>query len=231
MKTRLHILATSVLTLCPAANVQAQDVMPPRQTLEEPPEPRRARDDVRAARRDPTDAWLKQLTWPAITPTAQFGYTVTVSNEDIQWRGPTLWLGATYYPRPMRVSPMLALGVKLESYPNYPDDPVDVFATARLGAAYIHKAPHKFLNQMLAHASAYAIVGWRPRGLGWRPPGVGLRPERMRLGVGVSSPVVGPGTAFMLLNGFPLPNILEVVVDIEPGTLESAVLLQIGIGI
>ena len=230
-RTLLATLAS--LTMLAPASAWAQDDLlatpPPRRTLEgvedrdDPEANRAARERARIAA-DPTEGFL-DLPLRHLTPTAAVGMNFAMTGAPGTQPGVSFWLGAKYYPMPLRFSPFVSLGVEVESYQANLPRRVDLVPMARLGTSWMAGNPSTFLNRLLPQLDVYAIGGVRMRdmNLGVVDSAIG--------GFGVSSPMMGPGTAFMLLQGVPLPNILEVTVERPLDREQYDIMLQVGIGI
>ncbi len=162
--------------------------------------------------------------WPDITPSATISAHLNFTDESIQKPGFGLWLGANYYPWPDEFNAFWSFGLKIENNPDVWGRPTDLIPTLRSGFAWLDGSPTKFKNQLLPNLQIYALTGYRiPRN---------DRGQRVRAGLGVSSPRLSPATAVMLLYGFPLPNQLELLVDVNPiDPTQRDMIVLVGIGL
>ena len=162
--------------------------------------------------------------WPSITPTATVIAHLNVTDPTIQKAGFGLWLGGNYYPWPDEFNAFWSLGLKVENNPDIWGRPTDFIPTVRSGFAWLDGSPTRFKNQLLPNLQIYGLAGYRiPRD---------EREQRIRTGLGVSSPRLSPATAVMLLYGFPLPNQLEFLVDIDPiDPSKRDLMVLVGIGL
>jgi hypothetical protein len=231
MRTPLAATLVTLATLCPAGAWAQDDLLatPPERTLDgledrdDPQANRAARERARVAA-DPTEGLL-DLPGRHLTPTASVGMNFEMTGAPGTQPGLSVWLGAKYYPMPLRFSPFVSVGLEIESYQANLPRHVDVVPMARLGTSWMSGNPERFLNRLLPQLDLYAIGGVRlhDMNLGQVHSAIG--------GFGVSSPMMGPGTAFMLLQGVPLPNILEVTVERPLDRERYDIMLQVGIGI
>ncbi len=220
------------LVLLSSATAWAQDDLlatPPARTLEgmedrDDPEANRAARERARISNDPTEG-LIDLPGRYLTPTAALGVNFEMTGAPGTQPGVSFWLGAKYYPMPLRFSPFISLGVEIESYQATLPRHVDLVPMARLGTSWMSGNPERFLNRLLPQLDLYAIGGVR-----FRDMNMG-QIESVVGGFGVSSPMMGPGTAFMLLQGVPLPNIVEVTVERPLDQERYDIMLQVGVGI
>ncbi len=226
-----HTLAATIALAALTPNLAwAEDDLlatPPQRTLEGMSDTNDRRADRAARERarisnDPTEG-IFDLKLRNITPTGSVGANFDLTAEDGAQPGLSLWLGAKYYPLPLRFSPFIALGAEIESYQASRPSHVDLLPTMRLGTSWMAGNPESFLNQLLPQLDLYAIGGLRMRDM--------VQMESVVAGFGISSPMMGPGTAFMLIQGFPLPNILEVTVERPLDEDDYSIMLHVGVGI
>lgn len=136
----------------------------------------------------------------------------------------SLWLGATVFLREAKWSPFITAGALLDVHRRDPPTPhyQELVPALRLGVARVGGDPHSWNNRTMAYAQIYGIMGYR---LSTR------RSQAVRVGVGISAPVIAAGALFACANGLPIPNLLELTLDIDPRTGERRPVLMVGIGI
>lgn len=163
--------------------------------------------------------------WLNFAPSAAFGASFSFTDKEIDKPGLAIWLGCSYYPRPSRITPFIGAGLQIEAYYELESYPIDYIPTVKVGGAWLHGNPNSFYNQTFAYMHFYALGGYR-RSL------IDERDGAWRMGLGVSSPVMSPAAAFMLLYGVPVPTQLELLVDAraQNGVTQRDWWLQLGIG-
>lgn len=134
-----------------------------------------------------------------------------------------LWLGATMYPWVSEVTPFVTLNFAFDLTVGDVATEIDYLPTARLGVAVLDGDPHKFENQLLPLFLGYLIAGAR-----YAP---GIENERIRLGVGISSPAIVAASLYMCANGLPIPNMIEYVAEVDVVTRRLQHTLMFGIGL
>lgn len=192
-----------------------------------PPQPLHERTDIEHTQERHTTgqsiASDSEMRWPRITPTVAISGHIGFIDEEFDWPGFGLWLGANYYPWPDRYNAFWSVGLKLERNQELRDRPYAVVPTLRSGFAALKGNPFKLKNQLFANVQIYGLVG--------RHVPVGGMPNFWRMGVGVISPRLAPANAMMLLWGVPLPNQVEIALDLAPDGQSKEVLLLMGIGL
>lgn len=172
---------------------------------------------------DTTQTDAKTWSWTQLVPSAGVAVVTHVIDPKFQKPGFALWGGAKLYPWLASWSPMVGLRAHIEHYNSAQDNPNDLWLTSRLGVSWIHGSRHNHMNTLLPYMDLYTIVGQRM----WSSS----RAHATRLGLGISGPVFVPASLFMMLNGVPLPNNLEVTIDLNHDTHAVDVVFILGIGI
>ncbi len=192
-----------------------------------PPTPLHAQRDVQEEHTHaPSSTTLpddEAMNWPQIIPSVALMGHIGLIDEEFDWPGLGLWLGANYYPWPDRYNTFWSVGLKLERNQELRDRPHAVVPTVRSGFAALKGDPRLFKNQLFANVQIYALAGRHI-------PLQGM-PNLWRLGAGVISPRLAPANAMMLLWGVPLPNQFEIAIDMAPDRSQTEVLLMLGVGL
>lgn len=167
----------------------------------------------------PSSGWLN------FAPSAAIGASFSFTDEELDKPGLAIWLGCSYYPKPSRITPFIGAGLQIEAYYELEVYPIDYIPTVKVGGAWLHGNPNRFYNQTFAYMHVYALGGYRRSVMDERD-------GAWRMGLGVSSPVMSPAAAFMLLYGVPVPTQLELLVDARQanGITQRDWWLQLGIG-
>lgn len=134
-----------------------------------------------------------------------------------------LWLGATLYPSLGTISPFANLHLGFDFTVGDVRTTLEYLPTARFGVAMLDGSPQNFESQLLPLFMGYAILGAR-----YAP---GSASERLRVGIGLSSPALVPASLYMCANGLPIPNIIEYVVELDLVTQRPQHTLMFGIGL
>jgi hypothetical protein len=134
-----------------------------------------------------------------------------------------LWIGATMYPWLNEVTPFVTLNFGFDLTLGDVATSVSYMPNMRLGVAVLDGDPHKFENQLLPLFMGYLIAGAR-----YNP---GIENERIRLGVGISSPIIVAASLYMCANGLPIPNMIEYVAEVDVVTRRLQHTLMFGIGL
>lgn len=206
----LTLAFVAALALSPAL-VSAQDAPPARPRLPDDPPPPPA----------PDSPWLDR-----IHPSASLNVMLHM-RPDLVVEDPvsfSLWLGATVFLREQKWSPFITAGALLDAHRRDPPTPQyqELVPALRLGVARVGGDPHSWHNRTMAYAQIYGVVGYRLSA---------QRGPAVRVGVGVSAPVIAAGALFACANGLPIPNLMELTLDIDPVTGERRPVLMVGIGI
>lgn len=133
--------------------------------------------------------------------------------------------GISFYPkRRGKVVPRINLGMDLDLLmPKEGRTTVDWIPGMRIGLAMLKRDAHPFVRALLPWLSVHGIVGVRMPS--------DQRPVAMRLGIGVSSPLLVIVSAKAMEAGIPLPNMVELFVDLDPNHHTTAWYIKLGIGI
>lgn len=153
--------------------------------------------------------------WLNFAPSVALGASFSFTDSEIDKPGMSLWFGASYYPSPSKISPYLGVGLQIEAYYELERYPLDYIPTLKFGGAWLKGNPGSLYNQTFAYMHVYGLVGWR----------ASIWDERhgaYRAGLGISSPVMSPAAAMMLLYGVPVPTQLELIVDTRQASAVSA---------
>lgn len=133
--------------------------------------------------------------------------------------------GISFYPKQQgRLVPRINLGMDLDLHMQEEErTTVDWVPSMRLGLALLKQDAHPFVRALLPWLSVHGIVGVRMPS--------DQRPVAMRLGIGVSSPLLVILSAKAMEAGLPLPNTVELLVDLDPNRHTTAWYVKLGIGI
>lgn len=134
-----------------------------------------------------------------------------------------LWIGATLYPSLGTISPFANLHLGFDFTVGDVRTTLEYLPTTRFGIAVLDNNPQNFESQLLPLFMGYVILGAR-----YAPGEVS---ERLRVGIGLSSPAIVPASLYMCANGLPIPNIIEYVVELDLVTQRPQHTLMFGIGL
>jgi hypothetical protein len=134
-----------------------------------------------------------------------------------------LWIGATMYPLLNKISPFITPNFGIDLTLGDVATSVSYMPNIRLGVAVLDGDPHRFEHQLLPLFMGYLIAGAR-----YNP---GAENERIRLGVGVSTPAFIPDFFMLCTSGILIPNMIEYVVEVDIITSRLQHNIMLGIGL
>lgn len=167
------------------------------------------------------------ISWNQIQPNLGFGMTMSFTDTNFAQPGFGFWAGVKFLPWIDTWSPFGSLRLRIDSWQAAEGQPRDLLAVGRFGATWVQRPKKRYTSVMLAYMDIYGILGARIMDLSGDP----TRTGSIRAGIGVGAPVFVPGSLFMLLNGVPLPNSVELLFDVQPRTGEVNALISLGIGL
>ncbi len=213
---RPALLIASLLTLM-SSTALAQDL--PRPLYD------RGAENASSAPSADVQAQTGGISWNQIQPNVGFGMTMSLSDANFAQPGFGFWAGVKFLPWIETWSPFGSLRLRLDSWQNADGQPRDLLAVARAGATWVQRPKKRYTSVMLAYLDIYGILGARLLDF----QGDVSRSGTIRAGIGVGAPVIVPGSLFMLLNGVPLPNSVELIFDVRPDTGDVNAMISLGI--